>query len=140
ALLADEPHVSVTQADIREPRAVLSAPGVSGLLDFSRPVAVLAVAILHFVPDSDDPLGVLRAYREACPPGSYLALSHAARITMSEHEARGGQEVYRGTTTPLVLRTREEIAALFEGCELVEPGLTPINHWPEATDEPPTNG
>ncbi|KAA5835271.1 hypothetical protein F1721_09250 [Saccharopolyspora hirsuta] len=140
ALLVDQPHVSVTQADIRHPAEVLSAPGVSGLLDFSRPVAVLAVAILHFVPDSDDPAGILRTYREACAPGSYLALSHAATITMTESEAHRGQNVYRSTTTPLVLRDRAGIAALLDGCELVEPGLTPINHWPEPTEEAPANG
>ncbi|MER7080637.1 S-adenosyl methyltransferase [Saccharopolyspora kobensis] len=140
ALLAEEPYVSATQADIRRPAEVLSAPGVAGLLDFSRPVAVLAVAIMHFVPDADDPVGILRAYRAACAPGSYLALSHAATITMTESESQRGQGVYRSTTTPLVLRDRDEIAALFDGCDLVEPGLTPINHWPSQTEESPANG
>ncbi|MER5391590.1 SAM-dependent methyltransferase [Saccharopolyspora sp. NPDC002686] len=140
ALLVGEPNVSVTQADIRRPADVLSAPGVSGLLDFSRPVAVLAVAIVHFVPDADDPARILRTYREACAPGSYLALSHASPITMTESETHRGQNVYRSTKTPLVVRDRDEIAGFLDGCELVEPGLAPINHWPTANDEQPANG
>lgn len=140
ALLADEPGVSITQADIRRPAEVLAAPGVAGLLDFSRPVAVLAVAILHFVPDSDEPARILRAYCDACPPGSFVALSHASMTTMTASEAHRGQDVYRSTPTPLVVRSRDEIAVLLDGCDLVEPGLTPINHWPSHTDESPANG
>ncbi|RKT88900.1 S-adenosyl methyltransferase [Saccharopolyspora antimicrobica] len=140
ALLADEPDVSVTQADIRNPAEVLAAPGVAGLLDFSRPVAVLAVAILHFLPDADEPARILRTYCDACPAGSFTALSHAATITMTESESHRGQSIYRSTKTPLVLRDREQIAALLDGCRLVEPGLTPINHWPSPTGESPANG
>ncbi|MHA6801388.1 SAM-dependent methyltransferase [Bounagaea algeriensis] len=139
-LLGGDPRVSVTHADIREPEQVLAAPGVSELLDFTRPVAVLAVAILHFVPDTDAPAGILRSYRAACAPGSYVALTHAATVTMAEQEVVSGQRIYSSTTTPLIIRDRTEIAALLDGCRLVEPGLVPVNHWPTTNDETPANG
>ncbi|GAB2759890.1 SAM-dependent methyltransferase [Salinifilum aidingensis] len=139
-LLADDPRVSVTHADVREPEQVLSAPGVAELLDFTRPVAVLAVAILHFVPDADDPSGILRSYRAACAPDSYVALTHAATTTMAEQEVDSGQRVYSNTTTPLIIRDRTEIAALLEDRTPVDPGLVPVNHWPTTGDETPANG
>lgn len=139
-LLGQQDHVTVTQADIRDPKSVLAAPGVAGLLDFTRPVAVLAVAILHFVPDADDPAATVAAYRNACVSGSYLAFSHASRITMTEQQVLSGQQVYRTTSTPLLPRSRDEIAAFLSGYTLLDPGLVPINHWPEATSEDAANG
>ncbi|MFC7343837.1 SAM-dependent methyltransferase [Saccharopolyspora griseoalba] len=140
AMLVHESRVSVTRADIRDPQEVLTAPGVADLLDFTRPVAVLAVAILHFVPDSDDPAGILAAYRGTCAPGSYAALSHAATTTMTEDEVRRGRQIYSTTPTPLNIRDHAQIAALLDGYDLVEPGLTPINHWPTPNTEQPANG
>ena len=139
-MLAHESRVSVTRADIRCPQEVLSAPGVAGLLDFSRPVGLLALAILHFVPDSDDPAGILAAYRAACAPGSCVALSHAATITMTEDEVQRGKQIYSTTPTPLLIRDHDEIAALLKGYDLVEPGLMPINHWPTPEIDQPANG
>jgi SAM-dependent methyltransferase len=110
-MLGDEPRVSVTQADIRNPDAVLSAPTVADLLDFSRPVAVLAVGILHFLSDADDPAGVLSAYRDACAPGSHLAISHAQ------------------STTPALWRTVTEIRPFLDGYHLFEPGLVLLPLW-----------
>lgn len=140
ALLADEPRASITHADIREPKAVLSAPGVADLLDFTKPVAVLAIAILHFVPDEDDPAQILRTYTEACAPGSYVAFSHAATVTMSEDQVNRGRSIYSSTATPLIIRDSAEIKTLLEGYDLVEPGIAPINHWPTASPETPANG
>lgn len=139
-LLDSHAHVTVTQADVREPAAVLAAPGVTELLDLDRPVAVLAVAILHFVPDADDPAAIVAAYHRACVPGSYLVFSHASPITMTEHEVHSGQQIYSTTSTPLLSRNHDEIAALLEGYTLLAPGLVPINHWPTTSDEPAANG
>nr|WP_281377550.1 SAM-dependent methyltransferase [Saccharopolyspora hordei] len=137
ALLDGVPHVTITQADIREPETVLKAPGVAELLDFSRPVGVLAVAILHFVPDSDDPVGVMRRYREACVPGSYLALSHLSSVTFTDDQLSAGHEIYNRTSTPGTLRSREQIAELLTGYELVEPGLVLLPEWrPEVPVDP----
>ncbi|MFD0922349.1 SAM-dependent methyltransferase [Saccharopolyspora rosea] len=128
-LLGDDPRVTVTQADIRDPQQVLAAPGVAGLLDFTRPVGVLAVAILHFVADSDDPAGVVAGYRDACVPGSHLAVSHLSRVTFTDEQLAHGHAIYSRTSTPGTLRSREEIAALLTGYQLVDPGLVLLPQW-----------
>ena len=80
-LLVDEPTITVTHADLRDPPAVLSAPGVAGLLDLNEPVAVLMLAVLHFVADADDPAGLVACYRSALASGSALGLTHVALDT-----------------------------------------------------------
>lgn len=128
-LLDDNPLVTVTQADIRDSERVLAAPGVTGLLDFRRPVGLLAVSIVHMVLDDQNPWGLVARYRDACVPGSYLAMSHLAPVALTEEQIRHGYEVYSRTTTPGVLRSAEEIHALMAGYELVEPGLVLLNAW-----------
>ena len=129
SFLRDHEQVTVTQADIRCPREVLGAPGVAGLLDFTRPVAVLAVAILHFIADEDDPAELMTAYRDACSTGSYLAVSHASPRSMTPDEVRRGQQLYRTTGTPLASRSYEQIAGLLPGYQLLDPGLVPLGEW-----------
>ncbi|RRO20706.1 hypothetical protein EIL87_02270 [Saccharopolyspora rhizosphaerae] len=140
SLLGAEPRAEITRADIRDPGAVLSSPEVAELLDFSRPVAVLAVAVLHFLPDADRPAEVLRAYTDRCAPGSYLAISHVAGVGMTDAQVARGRELYNTTPTPVIVRDRDEIAGLVEAYSLVEPGLVPINHWPVVTPEAPAGG
>jgi SAM-dependent methyltransferase len=83
ALLADDKTTKVFTADMREPQAILTAPGLAGLIDFSRPVAVLFVAVLHFVRDEEDPYGIVGTFRDAMAPGSYLVLSHVTTDGLS---------------------------------------------------------
>jgi SAM-dependent methyltransferase len=128
-LLAGDPRVSITQADIREAHDVLAAPGVRHLLDFSRPVAVLAMGILHFLPDSDDPYGMLATYRDACVPGSALAISHGSQVTLTDEQIRRFLLAYARTPTPALFRTVEEILPLLDGYEIVEPGLVLLPQW-----------
>ncbi|PRW63070.1 SAM-dependent methyltransferase [Actinopolyspora mortivallis] len=128
-LLADHRLVTATRADVRDPAAVLAAPGVSELLDFRRPVAVLAVAILDIL-DTPDPVGLVAAYRDACSPGSALVLSHSAVLDITTEEVEGAQEVFETTTTPtLTTRSHAEILEMFDGYELLEPGLVPSAAW-----------
>lgn len=128
-LVAGDERVSVTQADLREPRRVLSSPGVTGLLDFSRPVGIVASASLHFVPDEDDPAGIIACYRDTFPTGSYLAISHIARVAASLEQERSGLAVYAKTSTPVIIRSKEQIAALLPGYRLVDPGLVLLDQW-----------
>jgi hypothetical protein len=128
-LLGDDPYSAVVQEDIRHPARVLASPRVTELLDLSRPVAVLAVAILHFLPDSMDPHGMLAAYRDACAPGSYLALSHGAKVTLTDQQIADFLAQYARTPTPAVFRTRPEIERFFAGYEPVEPGVTLLPRW-----------
>ncbi|MDR7304294.1 SAM-dependent methyltransferase [Haloactinomyces albus] len=136
-LMAENPLVTVTLADLRNPREVLAAPGVAGLLDFRQPVAVLMVAVLHFVSDEADPTGIVATYREALPAGSALVLSHISDDQPTEELAaphRAVAEVYRTSSTPAHLRDYPAIAALFTGFEVLAPGVVDARHW--RPDEP----
>jgi hypothetical protein len=100
----------------------------TGLIDFAEPVGVLAVGVFHFVPPERDPAGVLAAYRDAVPPGSHLALSQFTSDQQPE-EMAGVVAVMRDSADPMFPRTRAEITALFDGFELVEPGVVPLPRW-----------
>ncbi|QGK69222.1 hypothetical protein GIY23_06460 [Allosaccharopolyspora coralli] len=140
SLLEGNVRTSITHADLRDVNGVLTAPGVADLLDFTRPVGLLAVGVLHFVADADDPIGILASYRAACHPGSYLVCSHGASVTLTGVEATTGTRLYRNTTTPITLRSHDEVTALLDGWPLVDPGLVATNHWPHCTgEEPPVN-
>lgn len=133
-LLADVEGVTVTRADVRDPTAVLTAPTVTEVLDFNAPVAVLAVALVHFISDTDDPERVLAGYRAALVPGSYLAITHTSADYDDPELTRRierGAEVYRDSATPIHLRDRPRIHELLRGGELVEPGLVDISQWPQ---------
>ena len=127
-ILEGRTDVGVLHADIRRPADVLGAPIARRLLDFDQPVGVLAVAVLHFLAPADDPAGVLARYREAVPDGSYLALSHG---TVDQQPGSVAQvaSVYRNTRDPTTFRSREEVAALLTGWDLVEPGLVWLPEW-----------
>jgi hypothetical protein len=128
-LLGDDPQVSVTELDVCEAEAVLQSPGVAGLLDFSRPVAILAFGILDLIPSSDG-AALIRRYRDACVAGSALAVSNNAQMSRTDAEVAALRSLLADTSTPyLHLRTDAEVAALFPGYTLVEPGVVPAAQW-----------
>ncbi|MFD7013427.1 SAM-dependent methyltransferase [Streptomyces sp. NPDC059161] len=131
AVLEGNERAGIAAADLRKPQGILGAPETAQLLDLSRPVALLLVAVLHFVEDQDDPYAAVAELREALAPGSLLVLTHASYegIPLSEEEAGGTVGVYRDIKNPLVMRDREEIAGFFDGYELVEPGLVSMPLW-----------
>ena len=129
AMLAGDDRVSVTQLDIRKPEAVLSAPTVADLLDFNRPIAVLAIGILHFLQDADEPIRLLGEYRDACPSGSYLAISQASQVSLPDEQVARFLAAYARSTTPAVWRTKDEIHRFLGGYELVDPGLVLLPQW-----------
>ena len=134
----DGERTSVVHADLRSPEDVLGSPEVDELLDLSRPVGVLMVAVLHFVGDEDDPAEVVDAYREATAPGSFLAITHATSDYQPKM-AREAEGVYQRASHQIRYRTKMEIAALLAGYELVEPGLTDMVNWrpdPDAGPDP----
>ncbi|GAA5138721.1 SAM-dependent methyltransferase [Pseudonocardia adelaidensis] len=133
ALLEDNPLATVTMADVRDPDAVFAAPGVKDLLDLTRPVALLMVAVLPFVADEDDPVGLAERYRARLGPGSLHVLSHGT-TDHDPSDVRAMSDVYRTTANPLTPRTRDQVAAMLRGTELVEPGLVDATEWrPEDT-------
>lgn len=142
SMLAGNPRAVAIQADLRQPAQVLDHPAVRGLLDRERPVAVLTVAVLHFVPESDDPVGILAQYREAFPAGSCLVLSHGSAdgLPRTALQASGDvRAIYSDTTTPIAVRDRARITELFDGYELADPGVVPVMEWrpdPGKPEEP----
>jgi hypothetical protein len=139
ALLADEKTTKVFTADMRDPQAILTAPGLVGLIDFARPVAVLFVAVLHFVGDEEDPYGIVRAFRDAMAPGSYLVLSHVTTDGLTGELLARNEDVYEKSTSPSRPRSRAEIARFFDGLDLLEPGLVSPGQWrPGSGQEPVT--
>jgi hypothetical protein len=119
-------------SDLRDTKRILSQ--AAQLLDFTRPVAVSLLSILHAVLDSDQPLAIVATLLEAVPAGSYLAISHAAIDLVDAETMQGLQDTFKGKVQQqFQWRTREEVARFFDGLELVEPGLVPVDQWrPEA--------
>jgi SAM-dependent methyltransferase len=126
-ILAGNDRVGVLQEDLRRPDRILDHPVVHRILDFRRPVAVLLVAMLHLVPDEDDPPALIAQLSDAVVPGSYLVISHGTREGRPE-TAEGVQVLQRGNV-PATLRTRDQVARLFAGFELVEPGIVWVPQW-----------
>ncbi|MBT2369908.1 SAM-dependent methyltransferase [Streptomyces sp. ISL-10] len=130
-LLDGDERSAVVCADLRKPRQILDSHEVTDLLDLEQPVALLLVAVLHFLPDEDDPYAAVAELRDALAPGSLLVLTHASYegIPVPEDVAGGAVGVYEDIRNPLIMRTRDQIAAFFEGFEMVEPGLVAMPHW-----------
>jgi hypothetical protein len=127
ALLTDTGNTSIVLADLRDPQAILAHPDVRKLIDFDEPVALLLVAILHFVTDAEDPAALVATLRDALPAGSYLVLSHAtADIQGDRTEAAS---VYNSATATMSLRTRPQILDFLTGFTLLDPGLVQVPNW-----------
>ncbi|TYB42860.1 SAM-dependent methyltransferase [Actinomadura chibensis] len=128
ALRAIDDTTTVVRQDVREPGRILAHREVERLIDFSRPVAVLFVAILHCLTDEEDPWGVVRTFAERMAPGSHLIVSH---LTDDAHPEIGAaaREVYDGANAPLIHRSHAAISRFFEGFDLLEPGVTAVNEW-----------
>ncbi|MGW0661021.1 SAM-dependent methyltransferase [Streptodolium elevatio] len=136
ALMPGDPRgrVTYTQADAREPDKVIGAADVGEVVDFDQPVVVVLAMLLHFIRDEEDPAGIVARLREAMAPGSMLIVSH---VTYRSEELKHlAEEVYERTNSPVVPRTREEIAALLDGFDLVDPGLVRIPLWRPEPDAP----
>jgi S-adenosyl methyltransferase len=132
AILEDRAKgVAAVRGDLRDPAGITASPAVRELIDFSQPVAVLLFAVLHFVPDADDPRALLARFRDVMAPGSALALSHITAENIDEEAARAGRAVYQSASAPIVPRSRAQIEGFFDGLDLLAPGVADISHWPE---------
>jgi S-adenosyl methyltransferase len=119
-------------ADIRDPDEILRR--ADELLDFTQPVAVTMVAILHALPDDDDPYGIAARLLDAVPPGSYLALSHLASDIQPEATAEFERRMNDQGAETYQFRAYDEVARFFDGLELVEPGLVRLDTWHTSAD------
>jgi hypothetical protein len=128
ALLTTAPEgvTAYVDADLRDVRAILEADAVRETLDFSRPVAVSLIAVLQFVTDEDEARRIIAALMAPLSSGSVLAIS---TVTAHNSEAVAGAEAYIARGIPAKARTDEELAGLFGGLELLEPGVVLVNRW-----------
>ena len=129
ALLTGSGTTAIVLADLREPGGIMAHPQVRELIDFTQPVAVLLIAILHFIPDEEDPAGIVATLRDSLPAGSFLALSHATADFHPPGAVGQAVAVYKNATAPFVPRGFDQVAAFFDGFDLVEPGLVQAPLW-----------
>lgn len=137
ALLATEPGLVNLSADIRQPETILDAPEVQDLIDFAQPVAVLMIAVLHFVSDEENPAAIIAAFRDRMAPGSHLVASH----TSSHSDPAAIKQLAAataGTPAQAAFRSREEIERLLTGLEILSPGVVTIQRWRPDRDAPST--
>lgn len=138
ALAGTEPGVEVVRADIRHPDDVLSYLAWRQLIDLGQPVAILLVAVLHFVRDDEDPWQLVNTLKDRVAPGSYLVISHGTADHISPDAARNARDAYEDASAPGVARSLDQVARFFAGLEMVPPGLVPVSEWrPDCLGKPP---
>jgi hypothetical protein len=148
ALLAMNGNTAVVEADVRDPAAILGAPEIGTLIDFTRPVAVMLVAVLHFVaepghprhvPGDPVPGEIVAAFRDRVVPGSCLVITHITTDGADPGQIAGMEGLYGGSSSPLIFRSWQQITDLFAGWDLVPPGVVRPWQWPtEDTVSPRT--
>jgi hypothetical protein len=114
-------------ADLRDTDRILDY--ARGRLDFTRPVGVMLVAVLHLIGPDDDPYRIVRRLINAVPAGSYLLLSHVASDIEPEKMAEMGKRLNRLLAQKGTYRSQPEVAAFFDGLDIIEPGVVPVQHW-----------
>jgi SAM-dependent methyltransferase len=127
--------VHIMAGDVRRPEQIIES--LDGVIDWNRPVALIFVAVMHFISEQDDPSGILAIFRKVLAPGSLVALSHVTRDGVNEKTIDRIETVFGNAPAPLRLRTTEQIRGLFAGTDLLDPGLVHVQHWrPEGDPEP----
>ncbi|MCI2415990.1 SAM-dependent methyltransferase [Saccharopolyspora sp. K220] len=125
-ILDSNEHASIIRADMCQPEQLLEQ--ASDLLDFSEPIMLLMLALVHFIPDSAGPAELVAQYRQALPDGSYLAITHATGDARPD-DMRKLEALYATSSNPAVARSRAWITGLFDGYELVAPGAVFVPEW-----------
>jgi hypothetical protein len=134
-MLADVPNAMIVDADMRDPDRVLDAPATRQLLDFTEPLGIMMVAVLHYVSEDDDIEGLVERYRSVLVPGSFLVVSHTTAD--DQPEAEEIRKIFAKTPTPVTHRSHAEITALFKGLDLVPPGVVWTPQWHPIDDTEP---
>jgi hypothetical protein len=136
ALLTSSPEgkTAYIDADLRDVGSIFDSPQLRATLDLSQPVGLLLIAVMHFIPDTDDPYGFTAGLLDSLPSGSYLALSHLTADFAPEVMERAA-DVLRERGVTMVLRSRPETERFFDGLELVEPAVQSVHRWrPDSAD------
>jgi trans-aconitate methyltransferase len=140
ALLASDDRTAAVQADMRRPETVLASEAVARLIDFDRPVGVIFNAMLHFVTDDEDPAGIVAAFTGHMAPGSHLVISHSTVDDRPADLVEIIESAYDSASAPMVFRTHDGVLRLFNGLDLVEPGLVKVNRWRSDAAEAAASG
>ncbi len=137
ALLTSSPEgaTAYIDADLREPDKILSSPDLEGILDLSQPIALMLVAILHFIVDADAPYEIVADLVADLPSGSFLVMSHVTYDLMPPEVVANLTAIGAASNEPFQARSRAEFARFFDGLELVPPGIVSVTQW-RADDEP----
>src|ERR1017187_7374214 len=113
-------------ADARDTARILAE--AAKLLDLGQPAAVMLIAVLHCIPDEDDPYQLVSDLMDAVPPGSFLAVTHPARDQLAI-ATRAEESLTKSMGQKVTFRTHEQVARFFDGLDLVDPGVVPIQEW-----------
>lgn len=136
AILAGNENAAIIDGDVREPEKILAHDSVDRLIDFSRPVGLIVLAVLQFIADAENPWQIMATLRDRMVPGSYLVLGHATDDGSKPTVAQAGETIYnRNVATKLHLRSRVDIERLFDGFDLVDPGLVYATMWRPSSPE-----
>ena len=134
ALLADNPNVHVAEGELEYPREMLGRKEIRQWIDFSQPVAILLVAVLHFLDDCQ-PWQAVEAITRRIAPGSYVVISHVTGDQITDEAVKQAREVYTGIA-PGTARSRAQIMTFFDGLKLIEPGLVDVAAWRSGRELP----
>jgi hypothetical protein len=130
AILEENKNVIAVGADMRAPQAVLDDPKVTGHLDFAEPVAILLLGVLHFIPDDDEAMNIVDVFKAGLGPGGFLVVSHGSLGELTDRQRREGHQVISKTSVPgATSRSHAQVLAFFDGLDLVEPGVVPLQEW-----------
>jgi hypothetical protein len=134
----DEGFCDYLHSDLRDTEQILREAGRT--LDFTRPVAILLLAVLHFVPDSDDPAGIVAELMSALAPCSFVAISHLTADSAPDAVGGGVASYNELVPTSVVARSHAQVTGLFGGLPLIAPGVVPVSEWrPDALARPVTD-
>lgn len=129
AIMATNPTVVAINRDLRRPDEILNHPALQALINLDEPVAILLVAVLHFISDDDGPYEIVARLKDAVSSGSYLVVSHITGEQVSPEASREAEAVYERSTQRVSPRSRKEIKEFFNGLEIIEPGVVNICTW-----------
>ena len=129
ALLASNPQGSTAylDADLRNTAEILAEAAET--LDFSQPIAVMLIGVLHCIPDADDPAGLVGRLLDAVPPGSYLAIAHPASDIHASQIGAATKRLNQVMADPVTMRSHDQVARFLDGLDVVEPGLVQVHRW-----------
>jgi hypothetical protein len=138
ALLASDSRgaTAYLDADLRDTSEILAEAAKT--LDFSQPIAVMLIGVLHCLPDADDPAGLVRRLLDAVPPGSYLVIAHPASDIHAAQIGTATNRLNQVMADPVTMRSHAEVARFFDGLDLVEPGVVQLHRWHAVPADPDT--